>query len=149
MVMNTRYFALIAGIVYAAVGLLGFIPGLRTAPPPGAPELNVSAGYGLLFGLFPINVVHNIVHLALGIWGIVAYASFPAARRYAQGLAVIYGVLAVLGFFPVLNTLFGLAPLFGHDIWLHALTAIVAAYFGFRAPAMVERVEAERPRRAA
>ena len=53
--MNTRYFALALGIVYTAIGLLGFIPGLRAAPPPGAPELNVSAGYGLLFGLYHLH----------------------------------------------------------------------------------------------
>lgn len=39
----------------------------------------------------------------------------------------------VMGFIPVLNTTFGLIPLYGHDIGLHALIAIVAAYFGFRA----------------
>jgi hypothetical protein len=27
--------------------------------------------------------------------------------------------------------MFGLVPLFSHDIWLHALTALGAAYFGF------------------
>jgi hypothetical protein len=109
----------------------------------------VPAGYGLLFGLFPVNVVHNLVHLGVGIWGIAAYATYPAARVYAQALAVIFGILTIMGFFPVLSTLFGLAPLFGHDIWLHALTAIVAAYFGFREPAVMERTQAERPRRAA
>ena len=31
-------------------------------------------------------------------------------------------------------TLFGLAPLYGHDVWLHALIAAVATYYGF-APA--------------
>jgi hypothetical protein len=28
-----------------------------------------------------------------------------------------------------------LLPLFGHDIWLHALEALVAGWLGFRAPA--------------
>ena len=147
--MTTRYFALVLGIVYAVVGVLGFLPALRTPPPPGASDLVVPAGYGLLFGLFPVNVVHNLVHIGVGLWGIAAYATYPAARVFAQGIAVIFGVLTIMGFFPVLGTLFGLAPLFGHDIWLHALTAIAAAYFGFREPAVLERADAERPRRAA
>lgn len=132
--MATRYFALVIGIVYVLIGLLGFMPGFRMAPPPGAPDLAMDAGYGYLLGLFPINIVHNLVHLAVGIWGIAAFRSFTGARGFARGLAVFYGVLTVLGFIPGLNTLLGLAPLFGHDIWLHALTAIVAAYFGWKSP---------------
>jgi hypothetical protein len=36
---------------------------------------------------------------------------------------------------PVLNTAFGFIPLHSHDIWLHAVTALVAAYVGWREPA--------------
>jgi hypothetical protein len=39
-----------------------------------------------------------------------------------------------MGLIPVLNTNFGLIPLYGHDVWLHALLAIIAVYFGW-APA--------------
>jgi hypothetical protein len=45
---------------------------------------------------------------------------------------VIYAVLVVMGLIPVLNTTFGLIPIYGHDIWLHAVLALIAAYFGFR-----------------
>ena len=72
------------------------------------------------------------MHLVFGIWGIVAYRSFGAARLYARSVAVIYAVLVVMGLIPVLNTTFGLIPIYGHDVWLHALLALVAAYFGFR-----------------
>jgi uncharacterized membrane protein len=147
--METRYFALILGIVYAVVGVLGFIPGVTQPPPSGAPDLAVDNGYGYLLGLFPVNVVHNLIHLAVGLWGIVAYRRYTTSRTFAQALAVIFGVLTIMGFFPGLNTTFGLAPLFGHDIWLHALTAIVSAYFGFRRPAADEALGADRVRRAA
>jgi hypothetical protein len=30
-----------------------------------------------------------------------------------------------------LYTMFRLTPLFSHDVWLHAGTAIIAAYFGW------------------
>jgi len=131
--MGIRYFALIAGIVYVIVGLLGFIPGFLHRPEAGATALTVKAGYGYLFGLFPVNVLHNLVHLGVGIWGIVAYRTLPSARGFARGLAIFYGLLTIMGLFPVLRTLFGLVPLFGHDIWLHAVTALVAAYFGWAA----------------
>ncbi len=145
--MPTRYFALIAGILYAVVGIAGFVPGVVLPPAEGSPPLALRAGYGYLFGLFPVNVLHNLVHLGLGLWGLAAYGSFPAARVYARALAVIYGVLTVMGLFPVLNTTFGLVPIFGHDIWLHALTALVAAYFGWRG-APVEVRYAGQARRA-
>lgn len=128
--MGTRYFAVISGIVYLLVGILGFIPGLVTAPVV-SPDLVVNAGYGYLLGIFPINLLHNLVHLAVGIWGIAAFGNYYSARNYSRGLAIFYGVLAIMGFFPVLQTTFGLIPIYGNDIWLHAITALIAAYFGF------------------
>lgn len=126
--MTTKNFAMIMGVVYVLAGVLGFFAG---PPPVGAPDLTVTTGYGLLFGLFPINVLHNIVHLGIGIWGLAACRSMTGARNFARGLAVFYGVLAVMGLIPGLNTTFGLIPLFSHDVWLHAGTAVLAAYFGF------------------
>lgn len=127
--MSTRYFALAYGIVFLLVGIAGFIPGLVTMPQPTADV--AETGFGRLFGLFPVNVWHNLVHVAFGIWGLAAYRTFPAARTYARAVAVIYAVLAVMGLIPVLNTTFGLIPLYGHDVWLHVLLAAIAAYFGF------------------
>jgi hypothetical protein len=129
--MVVRYFALVAGVVYGLIGIAGFFPGMIQPPAPGDPALVVSHGYGYLFGLFPVNTLHNLVHLGLGLWGVAAYASFPASRFFARSLAVIYGLLAVMGLFPVLRTTFGLIPLFSHDIWLHAVTAVIAAFFGW------------------
>jgi hypothetical protein len=131
--MPTRYWALVSGIAYIAVGLLAFIPTL-TPLPFGPPPIAVDAGYGYLFGIFPVNLLHNLVHLLIGVLGIVAYRSFPAARLYARGLAIFYGLLAIMGFIPGLDTVFGLIPIFGADIGLHALTAIISAYFGWLAP---------------
>lgn len=128
--MNTRTFALIFGIVFLAVGILGFVPGL-VHPPGGAHEVNVTQNYGDLLGLFPVNVLHNIVHILFGLWGLAAYRSLSGARTYARSVAVIYAVLTVMGFIPALNTTFGFIPLYGNDIWLHALLAAVAAYFGW------------------
>ena len=129
--MTTRNFALLYGIVFLIVGVAGFIPGLLTSPHAGHPPLAVDSGYGQLFGLFPVNVLHNVVHLAFGVWGLVAFRNAASAVTYAKGVAIIYAVLMVAGFIPGLQTLFGLVPLFGNDIWLHALLALVAAYFGW------------------
>lgn len=132
--MGTRYFALISGIIYVLIGIFGFIPGMVATPGTGGPDVVVNAGYGYLLSTFPINILHNLVHLGVGIWGLASYRSYIGARNYARGLAIFYGVLAVMGLLPVLNTMFGLIPIFGNDVWLHALTALVAAFFGFKTP---------------
>lgn len=131
-----RYFALIFGAMYALVGLMGFIPGITQPPDAAAPDLAVDASYGYLLGLFPVNLMHNLVHLAVGLWGVASFKSFSASRFYARANAVLFAVLMVMGLVPGMNTMFGLAPLFGHDVWLHALTAGLTGYFGFvHAPA--------------
>jgi hypothetical protein len=147
---HVRYFALVYGIAFLLVGIIGFIPGL-VAPPDAAANLTIATGFGRLFNLFPVNVLHNLVHIAFGIWGLAAYRSFSASRTYARAVAVIYGVLTVMGLIPVLNTTFGLIPLYGHDVWLHALLALIAAYFGWAsvraetAPAGATTTTARRP----
>jgi hypothetical protein len=139
--MTTRNFAMIMGVVYVAVGLLGFFPGAVSAPPPGAPHVAVDTAYGYLLGLFPVNVLHDLVHMGVGIWGLTASRTLAGSLSFARGLAIFYGLLTMMGFIPGLNTTFGLIPIFGHDIWLHAVTAGVAAYFGFTGHAEAIPVE--------
>ena len=133
--MATRYFSLIYGIVFLLVGIAGFIPGLVMPLETGHPELAIESGAGTLFGLFPVNILHNLVHVVFGIWGLAAWRSVSGSVAYARCVAVIYAVFAVLGLIPALHTVFGLVPLYGHDIWLHVVLAAVAAYFGFVARA--------------
>jgi hypothetical protein len=132
--MGTRYFALILGIIYVIVAILGFIPGLATPPPADAPSLALSTSYGYIFSLFAVNIVHSLVHLIVGIWGILAFRGFGAARVFSRTMFVVFAILTILGLIPGLNTLFGFVPLFGADVALHAVTALLAAYFGFVAP---------------
>ena len=123
-------FLLVLGIIFLLIGIAGFIPGLLHTPEPAA-DVEVKQSFGRLMGLFPVNALHNVVHIIFGIWGIAAYRSYTGARGYSKAVAIIYAVLAVMGIIPGLNTTFGLIPLYGHDIWLHAVIAIAAAYFGF------------------
>lgn len=134
--MKTRYFALILGLAFLAIGILGFVPTLRTVE-SDMPAIDQAQHYGLLFGLFAVNWLHNLGHLAFGAWGVLAYYSFGAARIYAAAVAVVYAVLTVMGLVPGLNVLFGAVPLYGNDVWLHAIIAIVAAVFASQS--MTER----------
>ncbi len=128
--MQTRQVALIYGIVFLLAGVAGF---MAQEMPPGAPDLAVRTGYGLALGLFPVNILHNIVHLLFGLLGLAAFGGMFSARAYMQIVAVAYGLLVVLGLIPGLNTTFGLIPIYGNDVWLHLLLAAPAAYFGFMA----------------
>lgn len=136
--MRTERFALFFGIAYLSAGLLGLIPAALLPPPADAPPTQFKVLYGYLLGLFPVNVLHSVVHLAIGAWGIMAWRGMASLKVFARSLAIFYGALAVMGIIPGMNTLFGMLPLHGHDVWLHAGTAAVAAYFGWRREVSVE-----------
>ena len=121
--------ALVFGVVFLVVGLLG----LFVENGMGM-EADMERT-GLLLGLFPVNLLHNLVHLAFGAWGIAASRSHSGSRGYGRTGAVIYGVLVVLAFID--PTTFGLVPIGGNDIWLHAILALGLAYIGWGARAEV------------
>jgi hypothetical protein len=127
--MTLRSFSILYGVVFLLAGAAGFVPGL--SPDHVHPGVAVTASSRLAIGLFPVNVLHNLVHLAFGVWGLLAARSATGARAYAKAVAIIYAILTVFGLIPGTDTMFGLVPLYGNDIWLHALLAAVAAYFGF------------------
>jgi hypothetical protein len=116
--------ALVFGIVFLLIGILGLVA-------PGGREMGADPAPHILLGIFPVNLLHNIVHLVFGIWGIAASRSFAGAKSYAQIGGVIYLVLAVLGF--IAPTTFVFIPIGGNDIWLHAVLGLALAYFGFTA----------------
>src|SRR5215213_9708209 len=129
--MDTRRFALVWGILFLVILASSVVPGMLQPPAQGDPDMAMDAMYGRALGLFPVNLLHDGVHLVFGIWGLLAYRSFGAAKTYARVTAVVYAVFVVMGLVPGLNTTFGLVPLFSHDVWLHVLLAVGAAYFGF------------------
>src|SRR5881409_3594245 len=134
--MRVETFALFSGIAYLAAGLLGLVPAALTPAPADAPPIQVTLFHGYLLGLFAVNVLHSAVHFAIGVWGIVAGRGMTSPKVYARSLAIFYGALAVMGGIPGLAPIFGLLPIHGHDIWLHAgdgVQAGDAAHHGQRA----------------
>lgn len=140
--MGTRYFALILGIVYLLVGLMGLIPGLLQEPSSPDP-VAVDILHGDLLGIFPVNIVHTLVHLAVGVWGIMAYRRYDSARGFSRAIGIIFGLLFLMGLIPGARVMFGLAPLHGADVWLHLLTSLAGLYFGVVAPRATDRVVAD------
>jgi hypothetical protein len=127
--MTATSIARIYGIAFLLIGLSGLVPGFT--PAHAHHNLTVQAGSGMALGLFPVNVLHDLFHLAFGVWGLLSARNVGAAHTYGKGVAMIYGLLTIMGLIPATDTTFGLVPIYGNDVWLHALLAIGAGYFGF------------------
>jgi hypothetical protein len=120
--------ALAFGVVYLAVGILGFLPFLGGS---------YTQQDNNLLGLVPINLLHNIVHLVIGTAGLAAASSMVRSRAYTQTFGVVLIVIGLLGL-AVSNPL-NLLPIGGFDIAIHLLTGAVLAYFGFASTTAVVR----------
>jgi hypothetical protein len=133
--MSSGAFALVAGLVYVVLGIAGLFPGA------------LSTGY---LGLFPMTMALGALHLAAGVGGLMAASTGHHGRTYARWVAVILGVLGVMGLIRGLDHGFGVLPLYGHNVWLHLGTAAIAVYFGWRAriPVLGEPYDDERERRS-
>lgn len=114
--------AFVLGWILVALGIAGFL----TAP---AATTTDSAHAARLFGLFPVNIAHNVLHLTWGVWGIAASQWRSSSREFARISGVAYVLLAVLGF--VWTSFAGLFPIGSNDIWLDALIGIVLGWAGF------------------
>jgi hypothetical protein len=122
---TAQWVSLIFGIAFLLVAILGFVQGGMSmeADPALAPKI---------LGLFPVNLLHNLVHLAFGVWGLMAARTHDASRAYCRIAGGIYLVLAGLGY--IVPNGFGLVPLGGADPLLHLVLGVVLAGVGFTAP---------------
>src|SRR5215217_3339819 len=72
--------ALAVGIVFLAVGVLGFIPGITTNY--SALAIYSHHSDALLLGIFQVSILHNIVHLLFGVAGLLLARTVSGARNY-------------------------------------------------------------------
>src|SRR3954464_12900967 len=98
--MKTSTFALIFGVAYLVAGLMGLIPVFLVPPPIDAPPTNFTLLYGYLLGLFPVNLLHSLINMMVGAWGLSAWSGRSSATTFARGLAILFGALAVMGMLP-------------------------------------------------
>jgi hypothetical protein len=118
---TAQLFALCAGLTYLLVGLLGMsLTRLDFSPPQGGGESTLL--------IFAVNVLHNLLHLAVGALWIVAAQRRGWARTTNLLLGIAYATLAVLGFSGMLQFL-AIHSWFDPDNLLHLATAIAAISF--------------------
>lgn len=115
-----RKAALIFGVIMLVVGLLGFVPGL-------VPD-------GKLLGIFEVNALHNLIHIATGLAALGAWmAGGRASKVFFQVFGVVYGLVTLLGFIQD-GTVLGLIPANLADNLLHLAITAGALYLGFGVP---------------
>ena len=121
--------ALIAGIVFLIVGIAGFIPGLTTNY--GDLALAGHDSMAKLMGVFQVSVLHNIVHLAYGIAGIVFARRTRWSRNFLIWGGVVYAVLWLYGLvIGGMSTAANFVPLNSADNWLHLILAVAMIALG-------------------
>lgn len=85
--------------------------------------------YGEKLILFPLNPLHNIVHIAIGALWIGSAAKHATAKSTNMLIGVVYALVAVLGLIGVLKFL-AIKDVGSADNYLHLATAALALYFG-------------------
>ena len=106
------------GVIFVLVGLAGYVPALT-------PD-------GKLLGVFAVNGAHNIVHILTGVIAVaIALASPANMAAFFKIFGVVYGLVAVLGFFAGDQPLLGIIAHNMADMWLHVVVAAASLYLGF------------------
>ena len=112
---------LLFGIVFLAVGILGFVPGITKDD--------------MLLGIFMVNKVHSIVHIASGVVFLLAsMAGAGAASLWFKIFGLVYALVAVMGFVVKDGMIFGLISNNVNDTWLHVVLAAAMLLIGFAVP---------------
>jgi hypothetical protein len=135
--------ALLVGVVFLLVGVLGFVPAITTDY-----DTLKFAGHDSdaeLLGVFQVSVLHNIVHLLFGIAGAAMAGAVSAARTFLVGGGLVYLALWIYGLVIDRDSTANFVPVNNADNWLHFGLAIGMIALGVMLPGL--RADSERDRR--
>jgi arginine exporter protein ArgO len=114
---TARGAALLFGIAFLLVGVLGFVPGI-TADYDALKFAGHESG-AQLFGVFTVSVLHNLVHLLFGVLGVLAARANGSSRAFLMIGGGIYVLLWVFGLAMDRHSAANFLPLDNADDWLH------------------------------
>jgi len=115
-------------VVFLLVGILGFIPGVTTDY--DGMKFAGHESTAMLFGVFCVSILHNIVHLLFGVVGIAMARTVSGATAFLIGGGVVYAVLWIYGLLIDENSAANFVPVNGADNWLHLVLAIAMIGLG-------------------
>jgi hypothetical protein len=90
-----RVLAGTVGAAFVLFGLLGFVPGITTHY--GELAFAGQSSAAMLFGIFRVSILLNLVYLAFGVAGFLQSRSAVTARNYFVWGGAIFGVLWLYG----------------------------------------------------
>jgi hypothetical protein len=133
--------AVAVGAVFLAVGVLGFVPGITT----NYDHLTFAEHHfdAALLGIFNVSVLHNPVHVALGVAGIALARTCNSARSYLIGGGIVYLVLFIYGLVIDHDSSANFVPVNDADNWLHL--GLVVAMIALGAALGRRRDDTRRP----
>lgn len=131
--------ALLFGIIFLVVGILGFIPGITT----NYDNLTVFDDEGAkLLGIFGVNIIENIAHLLFGVLGLWAASTWAMSKNYFVGVGVAYLALWVYGLvIPEHDSAANFLGLNNPAHWLHFVLGVTMVALGYL---LSRRVTADR-----
>jgi hypothetical protein len=114
--------ALVVGVVFLLVGVVGFIPGITT----NYGDMSFAGHHSgaMLLGVFQVSALHNIVHLLFGIAGLALARTFAGARNFLIYGGAIYAVLWLYGVLIDPTSAANFVPVNMADNWLHLALAV-------------------------
>jgi hypothetical protein len=123
-----QHAAAVVGAMFLVVGVLGFVPGVTTNYSALAWAGHHSGA--MLFGLFAVSALHNLVHLAFGVAGLLSARTLSGARVFLVGGGLVYAVLWLYGILIDRGGDMNFVPVNRADNWLHLGLAIGMAVLG-------------------
>jgi hypothetical protein len=114
--------ALLFGVGFLTVGVLGFIPGVTQDL--GDIKFAGNDSPAELLGIFKVSILHNIVHLLFGIAGVALSRTTANAKLYLLYSGVIYVILTAFGLFVDSGDEANFIPVNSADTVLHLVFAV-------------------------
>lgn len=119
---NVQKAALAVGIVFLAVGLLGFVPGITSNY--GSMSFASHHSDALLLGIFQVSILHNLVHLIFGAAGLALSRTLSGARNFLVGGGIVYLVLFLYGLVISKESAANFVPVNTADDYLHLVLGL-------------------------
>jgi hypothetical protein len=117
-----RVLAGTVGAGFLLFGLLGFVPGITTHY--GELAVAGQSSTAMLFGIFRVSILLNVVYLVFGVAGFLQSRSAVTARNYFVRGGAIFGVLWLYGLVIDQNGSSNLLAVNRADNWWHLVLCL-------------------------